>query len=163
MLYVHPDIIWKTLSDGEISSHLISYTQICAIHVRYVQLQRIVGENNHIYIDHGAYVDVTCRHNNDTAITYHNNNESITYINNYYDLSYHATHFIFYIDVCSFVQKQPRDINMTVHSGIMKCCTSILIWYEWHYQMKKSHLISSHLIHPNMCKTCQICAIAENC
>ena len=135
------DVIrWRNL----ISSQLILYTQICAIHVRYVQLQRIVGENNHIYIDHGAYVDVTCRHNNDTAITYHNINEAITYTNNYYDISYDVTHIISWVDISSFVKKQPRNINITVNSGEIKRCTSILIKYERHYQMEKSYLISSY-------------------
>ena len=70
---------------------------------------------------------LTYGHSNDTTITYHNDNNAITYTTNYYDLSYHATHFISYIDISSFVKKQPHDFNITVHSGQMKCCTSILI------------------------------------
>ena len=66
-------------------------------------------------------------HNHDTAIGYDDSNESITYTNNYYDLSYHATHFIFYVNISSFVKKHRRDIVMTVLSGPMKCCTSVLI------------------------------------
>ena len=71
---------------------------------------------------------LTCRHKHYTTITYHNDNKAITYTNNYYDLSYHVTHQpIFYVNISSSVKKQPRDINMTVHSGIIKGCTSILI------------------------------------
>ena len=70
---------------------------------------------------------LTYRHNHYTTITVHNDNNAITYTTNYYDLSYHATHFISYIDISSFVKKQPHDFNITVHSGQMKCCTSILI------------------------------------
>ena len=63
---------------------------------------------------------LTYRHNHYTTITVHNDNNAITYTTNYYDLSYHVTHFMCYIDVGSFVQKQPRDINMTGHSGSIK-------------------------------------------
>ena len=155
-----------TLSNEEISSHLISsHTP------KYVQFMTDMCNRRDLLNRIITFVPImvlmlmlmlTYRYSNDNTITHHNDSEVVTYTNNHYDLSYHVTYLNSYIDISSFIKKQPHDYNITLNSGQMKCCTSILIWYERHYQIKKSHLISSHLIHPNTCNSWQICAIAEN-